>query len=182
MKKSPLSQLVKAEKWIAKNEQISHFLERAHDDFNDKLDYTWKDGYETGVRDTNAVCKPKIEEQKAQLLDQAKRHQKRVDELKAQVPIIPDYVTGFFDETVHTGLIVQNWHTAWKWLSTWAFAAIGYVSLYGIPPEVLALVPEASQSKVTAALALLGFVGRFINQSRVYSKSSPTPPLEKEGL
>ena len=85
-------------------------------------------------------------------------------------------------ETVHTGLIVQNWHTAWKWISTWAFGLIAYVSVAGIPPEVIALVPEASQSKVTAALALLGFVGRFINQSRVYSKSSPTPPLEKEGL
>ena len=156
--------------------KLSDIHARALTEHNDQLDYTWKDGYETGVRDTNAVCKPKIEEQKAQLLDQAKRHQKRVDELKAQVPIIPDYVTGFFDETVHTGLIVQNWHTAWKWLSTWAFAAIGYVSLYGIPPEVLALVPEASQSKVTAALALLGFVGRFINQS----KPKPLPPASDE--
>ena len=51
-----------------------------------------------------------------------------------------------------------------------------YVSLYGIPPEVLALVPEASQSKVTAALALLGFVGRFINQS----KPKPLPPASDE--
>lgn len=166
MKKSPLSQLIKAEKWIAKNEQIAHFLERAHDDFNDKLDYTWKDGYETGVRDTNAVCKPKIEEQKAQLLDQAERYQKRVDELKAQVPIVPDYALGLLEETRYTGLIVQNWHTAWKWISTWAFGLIAYVSVAGIPPEVLALVPEASQSKVTAVLALLGFVGRFVNQSR----------------
>ena len=167
MKKSPLSQLIKAEKWIAKNEQIAHFLERAHDDFNDKLDYTWKDGYETGVRDTNAVCKPKIEEQKAQLLDQAKRHQKRVDELKAineeqAQQLIP--MLGVSD--VHDGLLVKNWHTCWKWISTWTFGLIAYVSVAGIPPEVLALVPEASQSKVTAVLALLGFVGRFVTQSR----------------
>jgi hypothetical protein len=88
------------------------------------------------------------------------------DALKQPIQITPDYAAGILEETKHTGLIVQNWHTAWKWVSTWAFGLIAYVSVAGIPPEVLALVPEASQSKVTAALALLGFVGRFINQSR----------------
>ena len=190
MKKSPLSQLIKAEKWIAKQVQMSNVIDHLYDVHSDQLDVTYKYGREEGFKVARKNYEDELEKQKLELgkahnqrlLEQAKKHQKRVDEVKAQVPIIPDYVTGFFDETVHTGLIVQNWHTAWKWLSTWAFAAIGYVSLYGIPPEVLALVPEASQSKVTAALALLGFVGRFINQSRVYSKSSPTPPLEKEGL
>ncbi|EXB26085.1 hypothetical protein J537_2317 [Acinetobacter baumannii 1437282] len=80
--------------------------------------------------------------------------------------IIPDYGLSTLEEVKHTGLLVKNSHTFWKWLSTWAFAAIGYVSLYGVPPEIIALIPEASQSKVTAALALLGFIGRFINQSR----------------
>ena len=90
--------------------------------------------------------------------------------------IEPQYFQGVQGSTLKLGFWVNNWHTAWKWLSTWAFAAIGYVSLYGIPPEVLALVPEASQSKVTAALALLGFVGRFINQS----KPKPLPPASDE--
>ncbi len=98
------------------------------------------------------------------------------DALKHQSQVIPDYAMGIFDDTQHTGLLVKNWHTAWKWVSTWAFGLIAYVSVAGIPPEVLALVPEASQSKVTAALALLGFVGRFINQSR----SKPLPPLQGE--
>ncbi|VXA54694.1 conserved hypothetical protein [Acinetobacter proteolyticus] len=80
--------------------------------------------------------------------------------------IVPDYGLGTLEEVKHTGFLVKNSHTFWKWLSTWAFAAIGYVSVYGVPPEIIALVPEASQNKVTAALALLGFVGRFINQSR----------------
>ena len=194
MKKSPirrpLQHLIRAEKHIAARVYLSNMIERLLDNHDDQLDYTYKHGREEGFKVARKNYEDELEKQKLELgkahnqrlLEQAKKHQKRVDELKAQVPIIPDYVTGFFDETVHTGLIVQNWHTAWKWLSTWAFAAIGYVSLYGIPPEVLALVPEASQSKVTAVLALLGFVGRFINQSRVYSKSSPTPPLEKEGL
>ena len=90
--------------------------------------------------------------------------------------IEPQYFQGVQGSTLKLGFWVNNWHTAWKWLSTWAFAAIGYVSLYGIPPEVLALVPEASQSKVTAALALLGFMGRFINQS----KPKPLPPASDE--
>ena len=82
------------------------------------------------------------------------------------IPVTPDYAVGILEESQHAGLLVKNYHTFWKWLSTWAFAAIGYVSLYGVPPEIIALIPEASQSKVTAALALLGFIGRFINQSR----------------
>lgn len=102
-------------------------------------------------------------------LDQAQIEQLKkqlVDAIKQPAQTIPDYAMGIFDETQHTGLLVKNWHTAWKWVSTWAFGLIAYVSVAGIPPEVLVLVPEASQSKVTAALALLGFVGRFINQSR----------------
>ena len=80
--------------------------------------------------------------------------------------IVPDYAGDLLDEKPHTGLLVKNPHTFWKWLSTWAFAAIGYVSLVGLPPEIIALVPEASQGKVTAVLALFGFLGRFVNQSR----------------
>ena len=90
--------------------------------------------------------------------------------------IEPQYFQGVQGSTLKLGFWVNNWQTGCKWLSTWAFAAIGYVSLYGIPPEVLALVPEASQSKVTAALALLGFMGRFINQS----KPKPLPPASDE--
>lgn len=188
MKKSPirrpLQHLIRAEKHIAARVYLSNMIERLLDNHDDQLDVTYKHAREEGFKVARKNYEDEMEKQKLELgkahnqrlLEQAKKHQKRVDELKAQVPIIPDYVTGFFDETVHTGLIVQNWHTAWKWLSTWAFAAIGYVSLYGIPPEVLALVPEASQSKVTAALALLGFVGRFINQS----KPKPLPPASDE--
>lgn len=85
---------------------------------------------------------------------------------KNPTQIVPDYADGLFDEKPHTGLLVKNSHTFWKWLSTWAFAAIGYVSIVGLPPEIIALIPEASQGKATAVLALLGFLGRFVNQSR----------------
>lgn len=97
-------------------------------------------------------------------IEQLRIEPDRASKQPAQITL--DYAAGIFEETKHTGLIVKNWHTAWKWISTWAFGLIAYVSVAGIPPEVLALVPEASQSKVTAALALLGFFGRFINQSR----------------
>ncbi len=88
------------------------------------------------------------------------------DALKQPTQIMPDYTVGLFGESKHSGVLVKNWHTAWKWISTWAFGLIAYVSVAGIPVELLALIPEASQAKVTAVLALLGFVGRFINQSR----------------
>ncbi|MCJ0829712.1 hypothetical protein MN869_14785 [Acinetobacter sp. NIPH1876] len=121
----------------------------------------------TETVDQEKVDNPEtIAELKQQLLDQAKRHQKRVEELKAEASIVPEYVVGTLEEVKHTGLLVKNSHTFWKWLSTWAFAAIAYVSISGVPPEVLALIPEASQGKVTAAIAILGFIGRFINQSR----------------
>ncbi|MCK0915076.1 hypothetical protein [Acinetobacter pittii] len=109
--------------------------------------------------------------------DQAKRHQTRVTELKDKIEqqakqLVP--MLGVSSYVENHGWLVRNWQTFWKWLSTWAFAAIGYVSIYGVPQEILMLVPEASQSKVTAALALIGFVGRFINQS----KPKPLPPVE----
>ena len=194
MKKSPirrpLQHLIRAEKHIAARVYLSNMIERLLDNHDDQLDYTYKHAREEGFKVARKNYEDELEKQKLELgkahnqhlLEQAKKHQKRVDELKVEIAKKPQPIMATLGETVHTGLIVQNWHTAWKWISTWAFGLIAYVSVAGIPPEVLALVPEASQSKVTAVLALLGFVGRFINQSRVYSKSSPTPPLEKEGL
>lgn len=109
--------------------------------------------------------------------DQAKRHQARVTELKDKIEqqarqLVPMLCVSNYVE--NHGLLVRNWQTFWKWLSTWAFAAIGYVSFYGVPQEILVLVPEANQSTVTGVLALIGFVGRFINQS----KPKPLPPVE----
>ena len=194
MKKSPirrpLQHLIRAEKHIAARVYLSNMIEQLLDNHDDQLDYTYKHAREEGFKVARKNYEDELEKQKLELgkahnqhlLEQAKKHQKRVDELKVEIAKKPQPIMATLGETVHTGLIVQNWHTAWKWISTWAFGLIAYVSVAGIPPEVLALVPEASQSKVTAALALLGFVGRFINQSRVYSKSSPTPPLEKDGL
>lgn len=118
-----------------------------------------------------------VAESKQQLSEQAKRHQARVTELKDKIEqqakqLVP--MLGVSSYVENHGLLVRNWQTFWKWLSTWAFLVIGYVSVYGVPQEILMLVPEASQSKVTAVLALIGFVGRLINQS----KPKPLPPVQ----
>ena len=64
------------------------------------------------------------------------------------------------------GLLVGNWRDAWKWLSNWAFALIAYVATFGVPTEVLSVLPQATQSKVIGVAALLGIVFRLINQTR----------------
>ena len=188
MKKSPirrpLQHLIRAEEHIAARVYLSNMIEQLLDNHDDQLDYTYKHAREEGFKVARKNYEDELEKQKLELgkahnqhlLEQAKKHQKRVDELKVEIAKKPQPIMATLGETVHTGLIVQNWHTAWKWISTWAFGLIAYVSVAGIPPEVLALVPEASQSKVTAALALLGFVGRFINQS----KPKPLPPASDE--
>ena len=60
--------------------------------------------------------------------------------------------------------LVENWRKGWMWLSNWMFALIAYVAVYGIPPEVMALLPVESQTKVIAVLSVLGVIFRFINQ------------------
>ncbi|QHH96706.1 hypothetical protein [Acinetobacter dispersus] len=108
-----------------------------------------------------------VNELKQKILDQAKRHQKRVEELQTELANKDQMLKPILGvSNSHEGFLVKNWHTAWKWISTWAFGLIGYISLFGIPQEVLALVPETYQVKVMGILALIGFLGRFINQSR----------------
>ncbi|MDP7811622.1 DUF7940 domain-containing protein [Acinetobacter pittii] len=62
--------------------------------------------------------------------------------------------------------IVENWRSGWLWLSNWFIALIGYVQIYGVPPELIQLLPMATQQRVTTALAILAFIGRFIDQNR----------------
>ena len=207
-----LAQLAKVERYIACFKILSNIHERTLTEQNDRLDFSWKDGYEKGVRDANTTHyvarqtaaeaeSEKIQQLRLQLstresdldqktlelseanqklLDQAKRHQARTSELKEQLAeqaklLIP--MTGI--SNAHNGLIVKNWRTSWKWLSNWMFILIGYISVYGIPPEILTLVPEASLGKVTAVLALIGFICRFINQNK-HLELTPAP-VEKEG-
>lgn len=77
------------------------------------------------------------------------------------------------ESTEDSGFFVANWRNGWKWISNWTLAGIAYVSVYGVPQEVIELLPVATQGKVTATLAVLGLIGRFINQT----KPKPLPAL-----
>lgn len=72
------------------------------------------------------------------------------------------------------GFWVHNWQTGWKWFSNVAFAGIVAVQAFydTLPPELVMALPADTQSKITLGLAVLGLLGRFINQS----KPKPLPP------
>jgi hypothetical protein len=112
---------------------------------------------------SNAELNRRLQQQKAHLLN---------NRLQQAQPL--QYVTATIGTVENqAGVLVHNWRSGWKWLSNWAFILIGYISVYGVPNEVLMFVPEASQAKVTAVLALTGLVFRFINQT----KSKALPPV-----
>ncbi|MCU4306987.1 hypothetical protein KTH06_14310 [Acinetobacter ursingii] len=117
-----------------------------------------------------------LAQSKEQISDQAKRHQARVTELKAEIANKPEPIVTEFVGTAHTGFLVSNWKTGWKWISNWMFVLIGFISVYGVPTEIVSLIPEASQGKVTAILAILGFICRFVNQS----KPKALPPVTED--
>lgn len=76
----------------------------------------------------------------------------------------------------NNGIVVSNWRNSWKWMSNIAFALIIAIQAFfdTLPPELIATLPHDAQSKITMVLAVLGVIGRFINQSR-------QPKLKAEG-
>jgi hypothetical protein len=76
------------------------------------------------------------------------------------------------------GFWVNNWQTGWKWFSNVAFAGIVAVQAFydTLPPELVMTLPADTQSKITLGLAVLGLLGRFINQS----KPKPLPSASDE--
>lgn len=112
---------------------------------------------------SNAELNRRLQQQKAHLLN---------NRLQQAQPL--QYVTATIGTVENqAGVLVHNWRSGWKWISNWAFILIGYISVYGVPNEVLMFVPEASQAKVTGLLALIGLVFRFINQT----KNKALPPV-----
>ena len=115
---------------------------------------------------SNAELNRRLQQQKAHLLN---------NRLQQAQPL--QYVTATIGTVENqAGVLVHNWRSGWKWISNWAFILIGYISVYGVPNEVLMFVPEASQAKVTAVLALTGLVFRFINQT----KNKALPPVAED--
>ncbi|MCE6490405.1 hypothetical protein KR926_19080 [Acinetobacter baumannii] len=68
--------------------------------------------------------------------------------------------------------IVENWRSGWLWLSNWILLVIAWVGYNGVPPEIIALIPEANRENVIPFLPALGVVFRFIDQNR----KKPLPP------
>lgn len=87
--------------------------------------------------------------------------------------IEPQYLQGV-EVKLKKRWIVENWRSGWLWLSNWFVALIAYVQFYGVPTELIQLLPMATQQRVTATLAVLAFIGRFIDQNR----AKPLPPVE----
>ena len=112
---------------------------------------------------SNAELNRRLQQQKAHLLNNRLQQAQPLQYVTATIGTIEN----------QAGVLVHNWRSGWKWLSNWAFILIGYISVYGVPNEVLMFVPEASQAKVTAVLALTGLVFRFINQT----KNKALPPV-----
>lgn len=112
---------------------------------------------------SNAELNRRLQQQKAHLLNNRLQQAQPLQYVTATIGTIEN----------QAGVLVHNWRSGWKWISNWAFILIGYISVYGVPNEVLMFVPEASQAKVTAVLALTGLVFRFINQT----KSKALPPV-----
>ncbi|ENX20174.1 hypothetical protein F892_03097 [Acinetobacter vivianii] len=164
----PLLQLKRVEKHIAENKHMSGLISNLYNEQSGKLDYSWKDGYSTGVKDTEGLYKPQIKEKDAKLLEQAVKHQKSITKLKSELEAkeSTNQIAMVQGETLKTGFLVPNWKHGWKWISTWLFALIGYIQLYGIPPELLQLLPGSTQPQITALLAVMGFAFRFVNQSK----------------
>ena len=203
--KNKLAQLVKAERNISAFQRLSNIHEHTLTEHNDQLEFTWRNGYDTGTHDArniyraneeaNLLIKKNLKHEietfenqntdlslqvvtlKHQLTDQAKRHQKRIEELTADLEASTAQFALSTLTTEPDSWVVKNWRKGWLWLSNWVFAAIGYIAVFGIPPEVMALLPVESQTKVIAVLSVLGMILRFVNQS----KPKPLPEL-KGGL
>ena len=91
-----------------------------------------------------------------------REHEQKIEEVKAS------FVQAVPATTTAQGLFVQNKTKSWVWFSNIAFALIVAVQAFfdTLPPELIATLPHDAQSKITMILAVLGVIGRFINQSR----------------
>lgn len=107
-----------------------------------------------------------LSEAQQKLLDQAKRHQQRVDELKAEITQKPEPIIAELGSFTNTGFVVGNWRNSWKWISNWCFGLIVFFATTPIPPELLMVLPEDIRTYLIAWTALCGFVGRYLNQSK----------------
>lgn len=176
-------------------DKLTETHERTVNEHNSQLSAKWGIGYEAGVRDATSKQQTvelkaesekiqqlrlqlsaresdldqktlELSETKQKLLDQAKRHQQRVDELKAEIAQKSEPIMAELGSTMNFGFFVSNWRDSWKWISNWCFGLIVFFATTPIPPELLAVLPENIRYYVIAWVAFCGFVGRYINQNK----------------
>jgi len=89
---------------------------------------------------------------------QQNRHNHEIEALKQSIP----------QQQFSSGWVVPDWRNSWKWFSNIAFALIIAVQAFydALPPELIATLPADTQSTITAIFAVLGILGRYINQKR----------------
>lgn len=64
-------------------------------------------------------------------------------------------------------ILVDDWKQGWKWFSTYAFLIIAYVAQFGVPQEIIDVVPLEHRGKIITVVALCGLIFRFVKQSKV---------------
>lgn len=64
-------------------------------------------------------------------------------------------------------ILVDDWKYGWKWFSTYAFLIIAYVAQFGVPQEIVDVVPLEHRGKIITVVALCGLIFRFVKQSKV---------------
>lgn len=108
-----------------------------------------------------------VAERNKKLSNQAVDHNNEVAELKQQLKTFNDQCQQpvlLFDPK--PSLLVANWRESYKWISNWCWGLVMFIAVTPIPPELLAVLPEHIRMYVIAAIAVCGFVGRYINQSK----------------
>lgn len=192
MIKRPLAQLINAERRIAAElalVELQSQLDVAQSDaYNRGLSVGKTAGYREGRSDQQHVTALKLQdlerslsdkdgqlkqlqmqvaERNKKLSNQAIQHNNEVANFKRQLSAFNDQYQQpvlLFDPK--PSFLVANWRESYKWISNWCLGLVMFVAMTPLPPELLAVLPEHVRMYVIAAIAVCGFVGRYINQSK----------------
>lgn len=67
-------------------------------------------------------------------------------------------------------LLVSDWKQGYKWITTYAFLIIAYVAQFGVPDEIMAILPTEHHGKIITFVAMCGLIFRFLKQSKLVPK------------
>lgn len=67
-------------------------------------------------------------------------------------------------------LLVHDWKQGYKWVTTYAFLIIAYVAQFGVPDEIVTMLPTEHRGKIITFVAMCGLIFRFVKQSKLVPK------------